>query len=62
MVSSQGMWIDKDIEYSDINAGFYVIAPNTEKSIKFFQDYKKKLKERFNQQTILITYYPVENI
>jgi hypothetical protein len=58
----QGVWIDKDIEYSDVNMGFYIVAPNTEDSITFFQEYKKTLKQRFDQLDLLITYYPVENL
>jgi hypothetical protein len=27
---AEGSWIDKGIEYNDINSGFYVIAPHTE--------------------------------
>jgi hypothetical protein len=59
---AEGSWIDKGIEYNDINSGFYVIAPHTEDSIRFFQDYKEVLKKRFNQLDILITYYPIKNI
>jgi hypothetical protein len=60
--TAEGSWIDKDIEYNEINSGFYVVAPRTEGSIRFFRDYKEVLKKRFDQLDILITYYPIENI
>jgi hypothetical protein len=62
MSPAEGSWIDKDIEYNDINSGFYVVASHTEDSIRFFRDYKELLKKRFDQLDILITYYPIENI
>ncbi|MFZ0512624.1 MAG: hypothetical protein WAM14_13530 [Candidatus Nitrosopolaris sp.] len=58
---TQGMWIDnEEKEYNDIHCGFYVMAPNTEKSTNFFKNYKETLKKRFKQLDVLITYYPVE--
>jgi len=61
MSPTQGMWIDREEEeYIDANVGFYVLAPNTEKSTNFFKAYKAILKERFNQLDVLMTYYPVE--
>lgn len=62
MSPAEGLWIDKDIEYNDINSGFYVIAPHIEDSLRFFREYKEVLKKKFDQLDILITYYPIESI
>jgi hypothetical protein len=61
--SCEGLWIDDDsTNYFDTNSGFYVVAPYIEDSIKYFEDYKTTLKERFNQKKIFITYYLVKNL
>jgi hypothetical protein len=44
------------------SAGFEVIADKTNETIKFLKNYKKKLKVRFKQDDIMITYYPVNVI
>jgi len=41
MSPAEGSWIDKDIGYNDINSGFYVVAPHTEDSIRFFETIKR---------------------
>jgi hypothetical protein len=63
LTPAEGLWIDKDsTKYYDVNSGFYVVAPYREDSIGFFEDYKTKLKKRFDQREIFIIYYPVKNV
>jgi hypothetical protein len=60
---AQGVWFGKNSrKYIDVNSGFYVVIPYKEESIKYFDRYKKILKERFEQEEIFITYYPVKNL
>jgi hypothetical protein len=46
-------------EYADINSGFYVVAPLNKESIIFFEEYVKRLKRRFKQKSVLITFLPI---
>ena len=60
---AQGIWVDEEKKrYEDVNCGFYVVAPNTPESVKFFKKYKNTLMKKFGQKDILITYYPVETL
>jgi hypothetical protein len=49
-------------EYADINSGFYVVAPLNKESKSFFEAYVKKLKKRFKQKHILLTFLPIRRI
>lgn len=61
---AQGVWFDeKRKRHGDVNAGFYVVVPHTDKNIEFFKKYKKTLMKSFSdQKEIFITYYPVETL
>lgn len=60
LMPTEGLWIDEDSkEYSDINSGFYIVVPLNKKSIAFLKEYAKKLKRRFKQKKILVTYFPI---
>ncbi len=57
LMPAKGTWMDpadKQI-YSDVNSGFFVIAPKTQETFDFLKSYKEILKERFRQIEILIT-------
>jgi hypothetical protein len=62
LTPAQGVWFEDAKKYKDINSGLYVVIPNTEESIKYFDSYKRVLKKRFKQIDIFVTYYPVKNI
>ena len=63
LIPVEGLWIDDDLkEYADINSGFYVVAPLNKESIGFFEAYVKKLKKRFKQKHILLTFLPIRRI
>ena len=63
LIPVEGLWIDDDLkEYADINSGFYVVAPLNKESISFFEAYVKKLKKRFKQKHILLTFLPIRRI
>lgn len=42
--------------------GFFVVAPDTNETREFLRDYKEILKERFNQEDIMITCHLIELI
>ena len=63
LIPVEGLWIDDDLkEYADINSGFYVVALLNKESISFFEAYVKKLKKRFKQKHILLTFLPIRRI
>ena len=63
LIPVEGLWIDDDLkEYADINSGFYVVAPFNKDSICFFEAYVKKLKKRFKEKHILLTFLPIRRI
>jgi hypothetical protein len=63
LVPTTGSWKDEKGRLNEEpSAGFEVIADKTNETIKFLKNYKKKLKTRFKQDDIMITYYPVNVI
>lgn len=51
-----GEWFDKEDgrKYKDKNFSFWVICDDNEDTIKFFNDFKVKLEDRYDQRKILI--------
>jgi hypothetical protein len=63
LVPTTGSWKDEMGRLNEEpSAGFEVIADKTDETIKFLKNYKKKLKVRFKQDDIMITYYSVNII
>ena len=63
LIPSEGLWIDDDLkEYADINSGFYVVAPLNKESTIFFEEYVKRLKRRFKQKSVLITFLAIKRV
>jgi hypothetical protein len=63
LVPTTGSWKDEMGRLNEEpSAGFEVIADKTNETIRFLKNYKKKLKTRFKQDDIMITYYPVNVI
>ncbi len=62
LMPTEGFWINKDKEYSDINSGFYVVAPKNQSTFDFLKEYKEILKERFKQIDILVTWQDIRRI
>ena len=56
----QGFWQHQGQSYRDHLTRVFVDLPDTPANIQFFQDYKAKLKARFQQLDIWMTTYPVE--
>lgn len=63
LVPTTGSWKDEMGRlYEEPSAGFEVIADKRDETIEFLKSYKKKLKDRFKQDDIMKTYYPINVI
>ena len=61
-VIASGHWVYKGILYKDELIRFRVDVGESSETRKFFEEYKKVLKERFNQIDIWITVNDIEVI
>lgn len=64
LTPSAGTWVDPSDgkRYDDINAGFYIDIVLDREVEAFLVSYKEKLKERFKQREIYITYHDINVI
>jgi hypothetical protein len=58
----KGWWVSKAVVHIDyLNSIFTLIKLEDEsKAKKFFEDWKYMLEQRFNQEFILISFYPIQ--
>lgn len=63
LVPTTGTWKDDTGKlYEDPSAGFEVIAEHSDEIVQWLKTYKEKLKDRFEQKDIMITYHPINVI
>lgn len=58
--SIRGFWRHEGQSYRDESSRIYVDVPDLAENRQFFEQYKEKLKARFQQIDIWITAYPVD--
>ncbi len=62
LTPSEGTWVDPSggKRHDDINTGFYVDIAALDRDVEaFLASYKERLKKRFNQREIYITYHDI---
>ena len=58
----RGAWEQGGFVYQDNLTRFFVDVPDAPEHRQFFKEFKKKLKQRFNQLDVWITSHPVDVI
>lgn len=56
----QGRWTSEQRRYRDDLVRVFVDAIDSEETRRFFAEFKRQLKERFEQLDIWVTTYPIE--
>ena len=57
-----GLWRQEGVTYRDSLARVFVDVPDSLENRQFFVQFKERLKERFQQQEIWLTTFPIELI
>jgi hypothetical protein len=58
----QGLWQQQGQLYRDDLTRVFVDVPDTPENLKFFRDFKERLKGRFEQLEIWMTTHPIDLI
>jgi hypothetical protein len=58
----QGLWRQEGEIYRDSLIRLFVDVPDTSENRQYFVEFKRRLKERFQQLDIWLTTYPIEVI
>ncbi|MBI3193995.1 MAG: hypothetical protein HYZ34_05925 [Ignavibacteriae bacterium] len=58
----RGIWLYKGVQYNDQIVKIEIVAENDTSTEHFFQNYKERLKDMFEQLDILITVSEVRTI
>ena len=58
----KGWWVSKDVIYIDYLISIFTLVELEDESNakKFFEDWKRMLEKRLNQEFILISFYPIQ--
>ena len=57
-----GVWRQEGVTYRDTLARVFVDVPDTPENRQFLVQFKERLKDRFQQQEIWLTTFPIELI
>ena len=58
----KGWWLSKDVIHIDFLIFIFTLVKleDENKAKEFFEDWKRMLEARFNQEIILISFYPIQ--